>query len=131
MKLSTRSRYGARLMLDLARNYDCGPIHLKDVASREAVSVKYLEQLIIPLKKHGLVTSIQGPKGGYKLARPPQDITFGQIIKVLENSSTLVECIEDPEACERSQSCPTRNLWQRASQAMFRELEACSLADKL
>lgn len=131
MKLSTRSRYGARLMLDLARNRASGPVHLKDVADREGVSVKYLEQLIIPLKKQGLIKSVQGPKGGYMLARRPEEISFGEVIKTLENSTVLVECVQQPESCSRAETCPTRDLWQRASRAMFEELEAISLADKL
>lgn len=131
MKLSTRSRYGARLMIDVARNYTQGPVHLKDVAEREGVSVKYLEQLIIPLKKTGYITSVQGPKGGYMLAKPPEEITFGEIIKILERSTILVECVEHPNTCERSEHCPTRDIWRRATRAMYDELEAITLADKL
>lgn len=131
MKLTTRSRYGARLMLDLARHFDQGPVHLKDVASREGISVKYLEQLIIPLKKQGLVQSIQGPKGGHILARPPESISFAEIIKSLETSAFLVECVDHPQSCPRSNVCPTRDIWRQVRQAMYRELENISLADKL
>lgn len=130
MKLSTRSRYGARLMLELARNFNIGPVHLKDVAEREDVSIKYLEQLIIPLKKKGLVTSIQGPRGGYLLARPPLEITFGDIVRALESTPHLVKCVEEPEVCSRSETCPTRDIWERASRAMLEELEAVTLADR-
>ena len=117
MKLTTRSRYGARLMLDLARHFDQGPVHLKDVANREGISVKYLEQLIIPLKKNGLVTSVQGPKGGHILARPPESISFAEIIKSLETSASLVECVDSPQSCSRSEECPTRDIWQQIGRA--------------
>ena len=131
MKLTTRSRYGARLMLDLARHFGQGPVHLKDVANREGISVKYLEQLIIPLKKNGLVTSVQGPKGGHILARPPESISFAEIIKSLETSASLVECVDSPQSCSRSEECPTRDIWQQVKQAMYRELENLTLADKM
>lgn len=131
MKLTTRSRYGARLMLDLARHFDHGPVHLKDIANREEISVKYLEQLIIPLKKNGLVTSVQGPKGGHILARPPKSISFAEIIKSLETSASLVECVDSPQTCPRSEECPTRDIWQQVKQAMYRELENLTLADKI
>ena len=131
MKLTTRSRYGARLMLDLARHFGQGPVHLKDVANREGISVKYLEQLIIPLKKNGLVTSVQGPKGGHILARPPESISFAEIIKSVETSASLVECVDSPQSCSRSEECPTRDIWQQVKQAMYRELENLTLADKM
>ena len=131
MKLTTRSRYGARLMLDLARNFNQGPIHLRDVASREGISVKYLEQLIIPLKKNGLVTSVQGPKGGHVLAKSPESISFAEIIQSLETSSSLVECVDSPQTCSRADECPTRDIWCQVKQAMYRELENISLADKM
>ena len=131
MKLTTRSRYGARLMLDLARHFDQGPVHLKDVASREGISVKYLEQLIIPLKKQGLVQSIQGPKGGHILARPPESISFAEIIKSLETSAFLMECVERPQSWARYSVCPTRDIWRQIKQAMYRELENIFLGNKL
>ncbi|MDZ7758954.1 MAG: RrF2 family transcriptional regulator [Desulfovermiculus sp.] len=131
MKLTTRSRYGARLMLDLAKHFDQGPVHLKDVANREGVSVKYLEQLIIPLKKNGLVNSVQGPKGGHILARPPESISFAEIIESLETTASLVECVDSPQSCPRSDDCPTRGIWRQVKQAMYRELESISLADKI
>ncbi|MDZ7832024.1 MAG: Rrf2 family transcriptional regulator [Desulfobacterales bacterium] len=131
MKLSTRSRYGARLMLDMARHLNKGPVHLKDVANREGISVKYLEQIIIPLKKKSLVYSIQGPKGGYVLSRPPGEINFAEIVETLERSISLVDCLDNPENCDRIQICPTRDVWEQARDAMYRELKKVTLADKL
>lgn len=129
MKLSTRSRYGTRLLVDMARHFSQGPIHLSDIARRQGVSVKYLEQIIIPLKKAGLVQSVRGPKGGHQLARPPAEITVAEIVSVLEDGLNLVECTERPEVCERAEICPTRIVWAEATQAMLARLKSITLAD--
>jgi Rrf2 family protein len=129
MKLSTRSRYGTRLMLDMAQHYREGPLQLGDIAKRQEVSVKYLEQIIIPLKKARYIESVRGRKGGHTLTKPPEEITVGEIVALLEESSGLVKCAQDPTVCERADSCPTRFLWQEAYEAMFDRLEAITLAD--
>jgi Rrf2 family iron-sulfur cluster assembly transcriptional regulator len=129
MKLSTRSRYGTRLMLDLAQHYHEGPLQLGDIAKRQAVSVKYLEQIIIPLKKAHYIESVRGRKGGHVLTKPPEEITVGEIVALLEESSGLVECAQDAKVCERADICPTRLLWKEAYEAMFDRLEAITLAD--
>ena len=128
MKLSTRSRYGTRMMLDLANHYDEGPIQIGDVAKREDISVKYLEQLIIPLKKASLIESVRGPKGGHMLAKPPEEITIGEIVRVLEGGVTLTPCIIDPDVCEKSNKCLTRGIWEEATQVMVDALNASTLA---
>jgi Rrf2 family iron-sulfur cluster assembly transcriptional regulator len=129
MKLSTRSRYGTRLMLDMAQHYDDGPIHLANIARRQGISVKYLEQIIIPLKKAHYVKSVRGPKGGHILAKPPAEITVGEIVALLEEGAYLAECSTDSRACERSSTCLTRRLWKEAAQAMFDKLHSITLAD--
>ena len=129
MKLSTRSRYGTRLMLDMAQHYREGPIQLGDIAKRQEVSVKYLEQIIIPLKKAHYIESVRGRKGGHILARPPEEITVGEIVALLEEGSGLVKCAKDTTLCERVDICPTRLLWKEAYEAMFDRLEAVTLAD--
>jgi len=129
MKLSTRSRYGTRLMLDMAQHYREGPLQLGDIAKRQAVSVKYLEQIIIPLKKAGYIESVRGRKGGHILTKPPEEITVGEIVALLENGAGLMECAQDLAACERADICPTRLLWKEAHEAMFDRLEAVTLAD--
>jgi Rrf2 family protein len=129
MKLSTRSRYGTRLMLDMARHYRQGPLQLGDIAKRQEVSVKYLEQIIIPLKKARYIESVRGRKGGHILTKPPEEITVGEIVALLEDSSGLVKCAKDTTVCERADTCPTRLLWKEASEAMFDRLEAVTLAD--
>ena len=129
MKLSTRSRYGTRLMVDLAEHYDEGPIQIKDIAKRQDISAKYLEQLIIPLKKTHHIRSIRGPKGGHMLARSPQEITVGEIVKVLEGDISLVHCLKKTGSCNRIDICPTRDIWKNATEAMFNELNAVTLSE--
>jgi Rrf2 family transcriptional regulator, iron-sulfur cluster assembly transcription factor len=131
MKLSTKSRYGTRLLLDMAQHYNQGPVHLGDIAKRQNISVKYLEQIIIPLKKAHYVKSVRGPKGGHALARPPEEITVGEIVALLEEGDSLVECTERSEVCERAPTCPTRLIWQAAATAMFDKLNTITLADLL
>ena len=94
MKLSTRSRYGTRLLLDIAQHYNQGPIQLGDIAGRQDISVKYLEQIIIPLKKAHLIETVRGPKGGHLLARPPEEITVAEVVALMEEGASLVECTE-------------------------------------
>lgn len=129
MKLSTRSRYGTRLMMDMALHFNEGPIQLGEIAKRQGVSVKYLEQIIIPLKKAHYIESVRGSKGGHKLAKPPDEITVAEIVAILEDGVSLVECVENIEVCDRADICPTRLLWKEASAAMFDRLEATTLAD--
>jgi Rrf2 family iron-sulfur cluster assembly transcriptional regulator len=129
MKLSTRSRYGTRLMVDMAQHFNEGPIQLGDIAKRQDVSVKYLEQIIIPLKKAHYIESVRGPKGGHFLTKPPEEITLGEIVALLEDGANLVECTEDPTICGRADICPTRLIWKEASEAMFDRLQAITLAD--
>jgi Rrf2 family protein len=131
MKLSTKSRYGTRMLVDMAQRYNQGPIQLGEIAKRQDVSVKYLEQIIIPLKKARLVTSVRGPKGGHRLARPPEEITMGEIVAVMEDGKCLVECLQHDEVCERADTCPTRPVWRAAAAAMFGALNAVTLADLL
>ena len=99
MKLSTRSRYGTRLMLELSEHYQEGPIQLRTIAKRQGIPIKYLEQIIIPLKKAGYVTSVRGYKGGHMLAKPPQEITTGEIVALLEGGRRLTVCTDHPETC--------------------------------
>ena len=131
MKISTRGRYGTRMMLDLAAHHDQGPTPLREIAKRQDLSVKYLEQLIIPLKAAGYIRSVRGARGGYTLARKPDKISVGQIIKVLEGGLSLVNCVEDPKICEREKNCPTRDIWLRMSERLMEELSSLTLRDVL
>ncbi|MCF8144883.1 MAG: Rrf2 family transcriptional regulator [Deltaproteobacteria bacterium] len=129
MKLSTRSRYGTRMMLDLAAHYDEGPVQIGDISRRENISVKYLEQLIIPLKKARLIESARGPKGGHMLTKSPEEITIGEIVRVMEGGIDLTHCIENPDVCEKTNSCLTRTVWEDATRAIYERLDASTLAN--
>ena len=131
MKISTRGRYGTRMMLDLAAQHDQGPTPLREIAQRQDLSVKYLEQLIIPLKAAGFIRSVRGARGGYILARKPDQISVGQIIETLEGGLSLVDCVQDPRLCERENECPTRDIWLRMSERLMEELSSLSLRDIL
>jgi len=129
VKLSTRSRYGARLMVDLALHYNQGPVQLSEISKRQDISVKYLEQILIPLKKAGYVVTVRGPKGGYMLADPPEEITMAQIVELLEGRRNLVACMANPEICSRSDVCITKNLWEELTEMIYEKLESITLAD--
>jgi Rrf2 family iron-sulfur cluster assembly transcriptional regulator len=128
MKLSTRSRYGTRMMLDLAQHYKEGPVQIGQIAKRQDISVKYLEQLIIPLKKANFIKSTRGPKGGHMLAKSPKEITIGQIVEVLEGGIDLTVCVGDTDVCERSAECLIRDTWREATKAMYEKLNSISLS---
>jgi len=127
MKLSTRSRYGTRLLIELAKHSGRGPLHTGEIARCQGISVKYLEQLIILLKKAHLIISFRGPKGGHVLARAPGDISVGDIVRVLEGHDSFLTCIDAPQSCERSATCETRRLWITANKALFERLDALTL----
>jgi Rrf2 family protein len=117
------------MMLDMAQRYDQGPIQIGEIAKRQDISVKYLEQLIIPLKHANYVDSVRGPKGGHMLAKSPDKITVGEIVDVLEGGINLTECVENPKVCDKSKDCLTRNLWEEATKAMHDKLNAVTLAE--
>ncbi len=131
MKLSTRGRYGARLMLELASRYQHGPVHLNEIAQNQDISLKYLEQLIIPLKKSDYIHSVRGPRGGYQLKPHPGQVTIGEIVQLLEGDLELTPCLKNPENCTKAGDCPTKDVWDKATQAMYRELNSVTLLDLL
>ncbi len=129
MKISTRARYGTRLMLELALHYDEGPLFLKDIAKAEEISEKYLSQIIIPLRSAGLVNSLRGAHGGYTLSRPPEKITIKDIVEVLEGGFDLVSCTEDASSCSRVSLCVTRGIWSDLGKKISQTLKATTLED--
>jgi len=129
MKISTRTRYGMRAILELALAYGAGPLQIKVIAERQNISNKYLEQLIAIVKTAGLVRSIRGPHGGYVLAKSPQDIKLSDIFRVLEGSVFTVECVENKEACEQYADCVTRRLWLEVNNAILNVLDNKTLYD--
>jgi Rrf2 family protein len=129
MRLSSRGRYAARLMLDLALHQGDGLILLKDIAERQEISMKYLSQLLTPLKSAGLVTASRGAHGGYRLAAAPTQITLGQVIRAVTGDISLVECVNCPEVCDRVGSCVTREIWADLGKKLTETLNAITLQD--
>ncbi len=118
-----------RLMINLALNFNDGPIIIKNVAKKENISPRYLEQIVIPLKNSGLVRSIRGAKGGYVLTRDPSQVTVAEVMRILEGSWALVECTENPDFCSWRDSCPAFVIWDRAYQALTEVFENFTLKD--
>jgi len=118
MKISTKIRYGTRAMLELACHYGEGPIELREIAKREDISLKYLEQVIVPLRTAGLVKSARGSKGGYALAKHPSEIYLKDLVETLDGPLNLIECLKDPKVCQKAPYCITRDIWQEVSEAI-------------
>ncbi len=129
MKLSSRSRYGLRAILDLALEYGGGPLQIKVIAERENISNKYLEQLMTILKTAGLVRSLRGPRGGYLLVKPPNEVRLSEVFTVLEGPLITVECLQHPDFCPRCAECITRQVWAKIQDAMLGVLESITLQD--
>lgn len=129
MKFSTRARYGMRAMLDLAIHGDGGLVLLKDIASRQEISKRYLEHMMTLLRNRGLVVAERGAAGGYRLARPASDMSLVEIFEALEGEIAPVECVRDRSVCGRAEDCVVRDLWCDVSEAMRGVLENQTLAD--
>jgi Rrf2 family protein len=131
IRLSTKGRYGTRLMLNLASRYseDGNAIILKSISEAEGISIRYLEQIIIPLKINKLVKSIRGAGGGYILARDPARINLREILHALEGTCCLVECVEEADSCERQPHCATYEVWKEATRLLMNYFENITLAD--
>jgi Rrf2 family protein len=131
IRISTKGRYGTRLMVNLARRYGSAKeaVVLKDISEEEGISIRYLEQIIIPLKVNRLVKSIRGTGGGYTLARDPGSIKLSEIIEALEGNCCLVECLEDESFCDRLPQCPTYPVWKRANNILRTFFDSVSLKD--
>ena len=127
MKLSTRTRYGIRAVLELAENYGKGPLQLKIIAQRQEISVKYLEQLMAVLKSAGFVRSIRGSKGGYVLAKSPEQIKLSDVFYCLEGPVVTVECVENAGYCTRTNDCAARQIWAEVQKAVIGVLQSITL----
>jgi len=130
MKLSTRTRYGIRAILELAQNHGKGPLQIKVIAHRQDISIKYLEQLMAILRSAGFIRSIRGPKGGYVLAKAANEIKLSDVFRALEGPSAItVECLEDESYCARVADCVTRQVWAQMQEAIMAVLESLTLQD--
>lgn len=130
-RISTKGRYGTRLMLNLALHYqESSPARsLKEVAAEEDISIRYLEQIIIPLRDHQLVKSLRGAGGGYILARPPANIKLSEVLQAVEGNCCLVECVEDKNICPRSSYCAAHEIWKEGTRVMKNYFDSVSLQD--
>jgi len=129
VKLSTRGQYGTRALLELALHQGDGPVLLRNIAQKQQISLQYLERLISPLIAGGVVRSTRGAKGGVSLARAPEEIRLSEVVRLLEGSVAPVECVDNPEACNRSELCVTRDIWGELKQAIDDVLDSTTLKD--
>jgi Rrf2 family cysteine metabolism transcriptional repressor len=131
MKLSTRTRYGVRAIIELAAADSKKPLQLKIIAQRQDISVKYLEQLMAVLRSGGIVRSMRGARGGYILAKPPNQITLSEVFNCLEGPVITAECVEDEDYCQRAADCAARLLWVQVEEAIKNVLHSVTLQDLL
>ncbi len=129
MKLSTKTRYGTRAMLDLALNFEKGVVSVRELAARQDVSPKYLEHLLASLRAAGLVRTVRGAQGGHTLTRHPSETNLRQIYSVFEGAEGFVECTTSPEVCDRRDSCVTQDVWADMHLACMEILESTTLED--
>ncbi len=130
MKISTKGRYALRLMLDIALNDAKPPVGIKDIAERQQISDKYLEQIVSSLNKAGFVKSLRGPQGGYRLTKKPEEYTVGMILRLIEGSLAPVACLDDDiNNCTRADRCPTLILWEKLYDAISEVVDNITLAD--
>lgn len=130
MKISTKGRYAVRVMLDLAWNSTGECIKVKDIAARQGISEKYLEQIIGMLNKAGYVKSVRGAQGGYRIAKAPEECTVGQILRLTEGTMAPVACVEEGAAeCERCDTCETLEVWKELYEAVNSVIDRVTIAD--
>lgn len=131
MKLSTRSRYGLRMMINLAELYGTGPVDLKYISSRENISLKYLGQISLSLKAAGLTQTRRGVNGGHMLSKKPDHYTLLEIIEAIEGRINIVDCLDEAQGCEREETCSARNIWAELNETIRKNLESMRLSDLL
>lgn len=130
MKISTKGRYALRIMVDLAEHDDGGYIRLKEISARQAITLKYMEQIMPLLTKAGYVRSYRGNNGGYMLSRKPENYTVGEILRTMEGSLAPIPCLEDsPNRCARSGECATLSFWEGLWKVINEYVDNVTLAD--
>ncbi|MFC1761736.1 RrF2 family transcriptional regulator [Planctomycetota bacterium] len=129
MKISTRTRYGIRATIELAQHYKKGPLQLRIIAERQDISVKYLEQLMAVLRSAALVRSVRGAKGGYMLAKAPEEVRLSDVFHCLEGPVATSECVDNTDFCERAIDCVARELWTQVEEAINKVMDAVTLRD--
>ena len=128
MKISTKGKYGLRAMIDLAQYSEQEAVSISSIAQRQKISESYLEQLVAKLKKAGLVVSIRGAAGGYRLARPAAGISVGDVLRALEGDGRAVICTaQTEEGCEGEELCVTKYVWQRINESIEKTVDEMML----
>jgi len=128
MKLSTRGRYAARAMLELARHHGHGSLSIDRIAENQHISKRYLEHIFARLREAGIVSGTRGSRGGYALCRAPDTITIGEVVRAVEGPLGPVHCVDDPDSCPKVGHCATHNLWDEAARALNGPLDAHTVA---
>ena len=118
MKISTKGRYGLRILIDLAMHDPGKPRMLKDIAQSQQISEKYISRLVIDLRRAKLVRSVRGVNGGFHLAKLPEEITLLEVLETMEGPISVVECVRSPEKCKRQMLCPARSIWQELNEGI-------------
>ncbi len=131
MNLSTRSRYATRAVIQIAEHYGESPVSLRTIEENQKISRNYLQQLMPPLKSKGLLRVAKGKSGGFMLARPPSEITIGDIIRAQEGEIRLVECVGEDGLCNFERVCPSREIWAEASRRLNEYFDSLTLEDVL
>lgn len=132
MKISTKGRYALRMLLDLAANYENGYVALKDIAERQCISKKYLEQIVPSLHKEGIIETIRGFQGGYRLAIPPDKCIVGDVLRITEGSLAPVACLQDEQnPCKRCGECLTLKVWEGLQRVVYDYLDGITLQSLL
>jgi len=129
MRISTKGRYATRAMIDLALHYSESPILVKDIARRQCISNRYLEQLLLSLKVAGLVNAVRGAHGGFTLSRPPSQIRLNSIIKTVEGSIAPVDCVDSPDSYPKASCCAMHDIWLEVGKAMDEVLNSITLKE--
>ncbi len=129
MKISTKGRYGLRILLDIVLNGDNGPRLARDIATSQNISEKYISRLVIDLRKAGLIKSIRGAKGGYRMARFPEDVTLLEIVETMEGRTNIVECVLQPDACSKVGGCAVHQTWAEINRKIREVLGEVTLKD--
>ena len=131
MKISTKGRYGLRILLDLALHAKESPRQMKEIAQSQQISEKYISRLILSLNKAGLIISLRGAKGGLQLAKPPKEITLLDIIETMEGPLCIVECVTDKAFCKKSGDCSACKVWSALNKKIKKQMQEVTLKDLL
>lgn len=129
MKLTTRTRYGIRAILDLAKNFKNRPVSIKEISERQNISHRYLENIFHDLKNSGILESSKGKGGGFYLAKPLKDITVLGIIEILEGEVAIVECLSEGFFCDLYNVCPTNKMWKKLNDSLRESFAQVNLGD--